>query len=116
MEWVFVVSVVFMGVWQGVVMDSLKCHPGPPCLTLLRPAGGPPLKRPYRHFTLYLFGHPTPHADGCFVVFVVLGGISIQIENGNWHLLSLAFLQWLFSALFCFFLPFSGLSRFEKVS
>jgi hypothetical protein len=28
-------------------MDSLKFHPGPPCLTLLCPAGGPPPKWPY---------------------------------------------------------------------
>jgi hypothetical protein len=35
-----------VGMWQGVAMDSLKRHPGPPCPTLLRPAGGPPLKRP----------------------------------------------------------------------
>jgi hypothetical protein len=39
-----------MGVWQGVAMDSLKYHQGPPCPTLLRPAGGPPLKQPYGHF------------------------------------------------------------------
>jgi hypothetical protein len=30
-----------MGVWQRVAMDSLKFHPGLPCPTLLRPAGGP---------------------------------------------------------------------------
>jgi hypothetical protein len=33
-----------MGVWQGVALDSLKFHRGPPCPTPLRPAGGPPLK------------------------------------------------------------------------
>jgi hypothetical protein len=33
-----------MGVWHGVAMDSLKFHPSLPCPTLLRPAGGPPLK------------------------------------------------------------------------
>jgi hypothetical protein len=38
------------GVWQGVAMDSLKFHPSPPCPTLLSPAGGPPLKRPYGRF------------------------------------------------------------------
>jgi hypothetical protein len=37
-------------VWQGVAMDSLKFHLGPPCPTLLWPAGGPPLKQPYGHF------------------------------------------------------------------
>jgi hypothetical protein len=36
----------FMGVWQGVAMDSLKFHPGLPCPTFLRPAGRRPLKRP----------------------------------------------------------------------
>jgi hypothetical protein len=39
-----------MGAWQGVAMDSLKFHPGPPCPTLLCPAGGPSLKRPYGRF------------------------------------------------------------------
>jgi hypothetical protein len=33
-----------------VAMDSLKFHPGPPCPTILRPAGKPPLKRPYGCF------------------------------------------------------------------
>jgi hypothetical protein len=36
-----------MGVWQGVAMDSFKFHLGPPCPTLPRPTGRPPLKRPY---------------------------------------------------------------------
>jgi hypothetical protein len=31
-------------------MDSLKFHPGPPYRTLLRPAGGPPLKWPNGRF------------------------------------------------------------------
>jgi hypothetical protein len=31
-------------------MDSLKFHLGPPCPTLLCPAGGPPLKWPYGRF------------------------------------------------------------------
>jgi hypothetical protein len=39
-----------MGVWHGVAIDSLKFHPGMPYLTLLRPAGGPPLEQPYGHF------------------------------------------------------------------
>jgi hypothetical protein len=32
-------------------MYSLKFHPGPPFPTLLRPAGGPPPKRPYSYFS-----------------------------------------------------------------
>jgi hypothetical protein len=39
-----------MGVWQGVAMESLKFHLGLPCSTLLRPVGGPSLKRPYSRF------------------------------------------------------------------
>jgi hypothetical protein len=31
---------------EGVSTDSLKFHMGPPCPTLIRPAGGPPPKRP----------------------------------------------------------------------
>jgi hypothetical protein len=61
-----------MGVWHGVVMDSLKYHPGPPCPTLLRPTGGSPLKRPYGRFrgdlpteraaVFYPFEHHSPYA------------------------------------------------------
>jgi hypothetical protein len=55
---------ISMGVWQGVVMDSLKFYPGLPCQTLLNPAvsgvacllGGRPLA------VFYLFEHPTPYA------------------------------------------------------
>jgi hypothetical protein len=32
---------------EGVSTDSLKFHAGPPCPTLIRPAGGPLPKRPY---------------------------------------------------------------------
>jgi hypothetical protein len=39
-----------MGAWKGVAMDSPKFHPSPPCLTHLRPAGGPPC----------FFGGPPP--------------------------------------------------------
>jgi hypothetical protein len=39
-----------MDAWEGMAMDSIKFHPDPTCPTLLRPAGGPPLKRPYDHF------------------------------------------------------------------
>jgi hypothetical protein len=39
-----------MGVWEVVAIDSLKFHLGPPCPTLLRPAGWSPLKRPYGRF------------------------------------------------------------------
>jgi hypothetical protein len=42
-ELYFVDLILSMGVWQGVAIESLKFHPGPPCLTLLGPAGGPPL-------------------------------------------------------------------------
>jgi hypothetical protein len=30
-----------IGIWQGVAMNSPKFHSGPPCPTLLCPAGGP---------------------------------------------------------------------------
>jgi hypothetical protein len=39
-----------MGVWQGVATDPLKFPSGTLCPTLLDPAGGPPLKRPYSRF------------------------------------------------------------------
>lgn len=71
-----------MAVWQGVTMDFLKFHPGPPWPILLSPVGGPSLKRPYDHFRggppagvarphgerpvadFYCFGHPTPCVYG----------------------------------------------------
>jgi hypothetical protein len=39
-----------IGVWQGVAMDLLRFHPGPPCPTILCPAAGPPPKQPYGCF------------------------------------------------------------------
>jgi hypothetical protein len=33
-----------------MVMKGATCFTGPPCLTLLRPAGRPPLKQPYGGF------------------------------------------------------------------
>jgi hypothetical protein len=60
-----------MGVWQGVAMDSLKFHLGPPCPTILCPVDGPPLKCSYGRLkggplaecvAVYPFGHPTPYA------------------------------------------------------
>jgi hypothetical protein len=65
-----------VGVWQGVAMDSLKFYPGPPCLTLLCPAGGSTLKRALKRFMggppvgwvayghLLPPGHPTLYAYG----------------------------------------------------
>jgi hypothetical protein len=50
-----------IGVRQGVAMDSLNLHPGPPCPTLLCPAGGPPLKRLYAQFSNRLLSLWTPH-------------------------------------------------------
>jgi hypothetical protein len=50
-----------MGVWQGVVMYSLKFHQDPPCRTLSRPVGGPPLKRPYGCFR----GSPLAGSAAC---------------------------------------------------
>jgi hypothetical protein len=51
-----------IGIWQGVAMDSLKFHPGSPCLTVLCPADRQPLKRPYSRFR---GGLPTGWADCC---------------------------------------------------
>jgi hypothetical protein len=52
-----------MGVWQGVAMDSLKFHPRPPYATLLRPAGGPSLKRPYDRKAISGVARPQGGAD-----------------------------------------------------
>jgi hypothetical protein len=63
-----------LGVWQGVAMDALQFHPGPPCLTVLHPADRPPLTavsgvaRPQSGWpaaVFYLFGHPTPYTYAC---------------------------------------------------
>jgi hypothetical protein len=51
-----------MGVWQGVAMDSIEFHPGPPCPTLLcRFRGGP---RAWRAACCRLLPLWTPHAVG----------------------------------------------------
>jgi hypothetical protein len=44
------VSNALVGVWQGVAIDLPKFHLGPPYPTLLCPARGPLLKRPYGRF------------------------------------------------------------------
>jgi hypothetical protein len=53
-------------------MDSLKLHLGLPCPTLLRPAGGPPLKWPYGYFRGGPFAEQATHQnkdqDGCPVI------------------------------------------------
>jgi hypothetical protein len=66
--------VEFRPVREGVTTDSLKFHPGPPCPTLIRPAGGPPTKR---HFggvarpqggrppaVFFPLGYPFPYGPG----------------------------------------------------
>jgi hypothetical protein len=69
-----------MFVWQGVAMDPLKFHTGPPCPTLLCPAGMPPLKQLYRRFRgspqgrrpmaiFHPFRHPTPYPYASFCQF-----------------------------------------------
>jgi hypothetical protein len=60
-------GVATMGVWQGVAMDSLKYHMGPPWPTLLHPTVRPPLGWPAHRVVglrpyYSLFGHPTPNA------------------------------------------------------
>jgi hypothetical protein len=55
-----------VGVWQGVALDSLKFHLGPPCPTLLRPVGGAPRVAPAQGgqpaAVFHPHGHPTPYA------------------------------------------------------
>jgi hypothetical protein len=63
-----------MGVWQGVAMDSLKFHLGPPCPTSLCPEmalwlfwGWPAHRVDWLRqspTTMYPLGHPTPYAYG----------------------------------------------------
>jgi hypothetical protein len=55
--------------WQGAVTHSLNFHPGPPCPTLPRPAGGRPAA------VFYPFGQPSPHAClllPCFRLYIIL--------------------------------------------
>jgi hypothetical protein len=65
-----------------MAMDYLKFHPGPPCPTLLRPAGRPPPERPYARSILpfwtpkathlYFFDSPTQFVAVVVVVIVVI--------------------------------------------
>jgi hypothetical protein len=94
-----------MGLWQEVPMDSLKFQLGPPCPTLLCPAGRPLLKRPYGHFrggwpaaVFYPFGHLTPYAYApltrkdlhknvnnffCLLIICIWRGVSKGVEAGR---------------------------------
>jgi hypothetical protein len=46
-ESIFILVSPSRPVREGVSTDGQNFHPGPPCPTLIRPAGGPPPKRPY---------------------------------------------------------------------
>jgi hypothetical protein len=76
-----------MGVWQGVAMDSLDFHPCPPCLTLLRPAGGPPLKQPYNRFrgadVFFPFGQLTPYAYAYTCILGITVPLSTMTQNAS---------------------------------
>jgi hypothetical protein len=71
-----------LGVWHGVAMGTLKFHPGQPRPTLLRPAGGPPLKRSemvgIRHLPLW-----APHAVclslRCTLSFITTGRLYLFV-------------------------------------
>jgi hypothetical protein len=58
----YALSDFIMGVWQGLAMDTLKFHPGPPCPSPC------PLKRPYSRFRDGMagpsetLGSPLPYA------------------------------------------------------
>jgi hypothetical protein len=72
-----------MGVWQGVAMDFLKFHPGPPCPTLLLPTfvsgvACPQSGRPAAIF--YPFEHHTPYT------YVNLQHIDLSSIFGNEYL------------------------------
>jgi hypothetical protein len=70
-----------MGVWQGVAMDSLKFHPGPPWPTLLRSAGGPPLKRHHGHLS---GGPPAGRlACGCLLPFWTPHAVRLWNNSSN---------------------------------
>jgi hypothetical protein len=78
-----VFAVFSMGIWQGVAMDSLQFHLGPPCPTFSRLAVRLPLKwstavigvahlqggRPAAIF--YPFGHPTLYVYGSSLIEMV---------------------------------------------
>jgi hypothetical protein len=87
------------GVWQGVALDSLKFHPGLPCPTLLRPAGGPPLKRPHGHFSgspptrrvpaafFYPFGHRSPYVCSLHLFLWIphkVSQICLEVQKLQW--------------------------------
>jgi hypothetical protein len=65
----------FMGVWQGVAMDSIKFHLGPPCPTLLRPSGRLPLTA--------VSGVARPQAERSAVVFYPFGHSYAYIYIAN---------------------------------
>jgi hypothetical protein len=80
-----------MGAWQGVAMVSLKFHLALPCLTLLRPVGGRPLKWPYGRFggglpagqaaCGHLLPYWTPHAVRLWEEIYTVGRFSTNHPN-----------------------------------
>jgi hypothetical protein len=83
-------------IWQGVAMDFTKYHSGPPCLTILPPAGGPPLKQPYGRFWN---DPPTERAaSGRYIPPWTPRAIRLNAMN-----LKTKYSLWVQAFLFCFF-------------
>jgi hypothetical protein len=78
-----------MGIWQGVAMDFLKFHLGPPYPNLLRPAGRLPLKCFYGCFS----GGPSTGQAACDCLLPPWTPLAVRqwrergIEKGKWGIL-----------------------------
>jgi hypothetical protein len=80
-----------IGVWQGVAMDSLKLHLGPPHPTPLCPLGRSPLKRSLDRFRGgmpaglaafdRLLPYWTPHAI-CYI-FISVAAATLKTKQKN---------------------------------
>jgi hypothetical protein len=79
-----------MGVWQGVAIDSLKFHPGLPCLTFLLPMGLMALQ-PYSRFRSDpLIGVASPQACGRLQPFWTPHGVHLSCNQPSPRLVQIS--------------------------
>jgi hypothetical protein len=84
---------LLIGIQQGVAMDSLKFHAGPPCPTLLPPVGKTPMKRLYSHFRggppagRAAYGHLLPDWAPHAVCLCYASKIGCNVFQGTYSLL-----------------------------
>jgi hypothetical protein len=73
-------------VWQGVYMDSVKFHSGPPCLTRLHHAAVSGVARPQGKqpaAVFYPLGYPTPYGLGTAALWAGICSFSERKKSNH---------------------------------